>query len=206
MIGLDSIPAESLPHGKFPKQVLSPAQRRAVTLKHELASRGMYETVTWSFTDSNLAKDFRKGREPVLLFNPIAADLDEMRPSVLPNLLLAVKNNTARGYGNVALFEVGPEFYGRKPGEQNQVAAGVRCGMTARKDWNGSARAYDVFDAKADALAAIAAANGPFENAQITLDAPAYYHPGRSGTLRLGKKRAGLFRRDTSRRAEKIRH
>ena len=175
MIGLDSIPAESLPHGKFPKQVLSPAQRRAVTLKHELASRGMYETVTWSFTDSNLAKDFRKGREPVLLFNPIAADLDEMRPSVLPNLLLAVKNNTARGYGNVALFEVGPEFYGRKPGEQNQVAAGVRCGMTAKKDWNGSARAYDVFDAKADALAAIAAANGPFENAQITLDAPAYY-------------------------------
>ena len=193
MIGLDSIPAESLPHGKFPKQVLSPAQRRAVTLKHELASRGMYETVTWSFTDSNLAKDFRKGREPVLLFNPIAADLDEMRPSVLPNLLLAVKNNTARGYGNVALFEVGPEFYGRKPGEQNQVAAGVRCGMTARKDWNGSARAYDVFDAKADALAAIAAANGPFENAQITLDAPAYYHPGRSGTLRLGKNVLAYF-------------
>lgn len=193
MIGLDSIPAESLPHGKFPKQVLSPAQRRAVTLKYELASRGMYETVTWSFTDSNLAKDFRKGREPVLLFNPIAADLDEMRPSVLPNLLLAVKNNTARGYGNVALFEVGPEFYGRKPGEQNQVAAGVRCGMTAKKDWNGSARAYDVFDAKADALAAIAAANGPFENAQITLDAPAYYHPGRSGTLRLGKNVLAYF-------------
>ena len=193
MIGLDSIPAESLPHGKFPKQVLSPAQRRAVTLKHELASRGMYETVTWSFTDSNLAKDFRKGKEPVLLFNPIAADLDEMRPSVLPNLLLAVKNNTARGYGNVALFEVGPEFYGRKPGEQNQVAAGVRCGMTAKKDWNGSARAYDVFDAKADALAAIAAANGPFENAQITLDAPAYYHPGRSGTMRLGKNVLAYF-------------
>ncbi len=193
MIGLDSIPAESLPHGKFPKQVLSPAQRRAVTLKHELVSRGMYETVTWSFTDSNLAKDFSKGREPVLLFNPIAADLDEMRPSVLPNLLLAVKNNTARGYGNVALFEVGPEFYGRKPGEQNQVATGVRCGMTAKKDWNGSARAYDVFDAKADALAAIAAANGPFENAQITLDAPAYYHPGRSGTLRLGKNVLAYF-------------
>ncbi len=193
MIGLDAIEPESLPHGKFPKQVLSPAQRRAVTLKHELASRGMYETVTWSFTDSNLAKDFRKGKEPVLLFNPIAADLDEMRPSVLPNLLLAVKNNVARGYGNVALFEVGPEFFGRKPGEQNQVAAGVRCGMTAKKDWIGSARAYDVFDVKADALAAIAAANGPFENAQITLDAPAYYHPGRSGALRLGKNVLAYF-------------
>lgn len=193
MIGLDAIEPESLPHGKFPKQVLSPAQRRAVTLKHELASRGMYETVTWSFTDSNLAKDFRKGKEPVLLFNPIATDLDEMRPSVLPNLLLAVKNNVARGYGNVALFEVGPEFFGRKPGEQNQVAAGVRCGMTSKKDWNGSARAYDVFDVKADALAAIAAANGPFENAQITLDAPSYYHPGRSGALRLGKNVLAYF-------------
>ena len=193
MIGLDAIPAESLPHDKFPKQVLSAAQRRAVTLKHELASRGMYETVTWSFTDSNLAKDFRKGGEPILLMNPIAADLDEMRPSILPNLLLAVKNNTARGYGNVALFEVGPEFFGRKPGEQNQVAAGVRCGMTAKKNWNGSARMYDVFDAKADALAAIAAANGPFENAQITLDAPSYYHPGRSGTLRLGKNVLAYF-------------
>ncbi len=193
MIGLDAIEPESLPHGKFPKQVLSSAQRRAVTLKHELASRGMYETVTWSFTDSNLAKDFRKGKEPVLLFNPIAADLDEMRPSLLPNLLLAVKNNAARGYGNVALFEVGPEFFGRKPGEQNQVAAGVRCGMTSKKDWNGSARAYDVFDVKADALAAIAAANGPFENAQITLDAPSYYHPGRSGALRLGKNVLAYF-------------
>ena len=193
MIGLDAIEPESLPHGKFPKQVLSSAQRRAVTLKHELASRGMYETVTWSFTDSNLAKDFRKGKEPVLLFNPIAADLDEMRPSLLPNLLLAVKNNAARGYGNVALFEVGPEFFGRKPGEQNQVAAGVRCGMTSKKDWNGSARAYDVFDVKADALAAIAAAKGPYENPQITRDAPAYYHPGRSGALRLGKNVLAYF-------------
>lgn len=193
MIGLDSIPAESLPHAKFPKQTLNPAQRRAVTLKHELASRGMYETVTWSFTDSNLASAFRKNKEPVLLFNPIAADLDEMRPSILPNLLLAVKNNISRGYGNVSLFEVGPEFYGRKPGEQNQVAAGVRCGMTSKKDWTGSARAYDVFDAKADALAAIAAANGPFENAQITTDAPEYYHPGRSGTLRLGKNVLAYF-------------
>lgn len=111
-------------------------------------------------------KIFCKGREAVLLHNPIAADLDEMRPSVLPNLLLAVKNNIARGYANVSLFEVGPEFYGRKPGEQNLVAAGVRSGMTSKKDWMSAARAYDVFDAKADALAAIAAANGPFESAQ----------------------------------------
>ncbi len=193
MIGLDNIPAESLPHNQLPKQTLSPAQQRVVTVKHELAAKGMLETVTWSFTDSKLAEDYRRSDDVVLLMNPISAELDEMRPSVLPNLLMGAKNNIARGYGNVALFEVGPEFSGRKPGQQTLVAAGVRVGMTSKKHWAGEARAYDVFDVKADALAAIAAANGPFENAQITLDAPAYYHPGRSGVLRLGKNVLAYF-------------
>lgn len=193
MIGLDNIPAESLPRDKLPAQTLNPVQRRTVTVKHELASRGMLETVTWSFTDSKLAKAFRKGHEQISLYNPITAELDEMRPSVLPNLLLGLKNNIARGYANVSLFEVGPEFYGRKPGEQNLVAAGIRSGQTSKKHWTGEQRAYDVFDAKADALAAIAAANGPFENAQISTDAPEYYHPGRSGALRLGKNVIAYF-------------
>ena len=193
MIGLDEIPAETLPHDKFPKQVLSPAQQRVLTVKHELAARGMLETVTWSFTDSQLAQMFRQSAEAILLYNPIASDLNEMRPSLLPNLLLAVKNNAARGYANVSLFEVGPAFYGREPGEQYVVAAGVRAGATAKKTWLGDVRPYDVFDAKADALAAIAAANGPWENAQITTDAPAYYHPGRSGALRLGKNVLAYF-------------
>ncbi len=193
MIGLDNIPAESLPHNQLPKQTLSPAQQRVVTVKHELAAKGMLETVTWSFTDSKLAEDYRRSDDVVLLMNPISAELDEMRPSLLPNLLMGAKNNIARGYGNVALFEVGPEFSGRKPGQQTLVAAGVRVGMTSKKHWAGEARAYDVFDVKADALAAIAAANGPFENAQITLDAPTYYHPGRSGVLRLGKNVLAYF-------------
>lgn len=193
MIGLDEIPAVSLPNDKFPRQILTPIQHNAMVVKHELASRGMYETVTWSFADSEIACRFRKGHEAVLLQNPIVKELDEMRPSILPNLLSAVKNNIARGYANVALFEVGPEFEGRNPGEQHMAAAGVRAGQTAKKDWQHSNRDYDVFDAKADALAVIAAAKGPFENPQITTDAPEYYHPGRSGTLRLGKNVLAYF-------------
>ncbi len=193
MIGLDNIPAVSLPHDKFPKQVLTPEQRRVITVKHELASRGMLETVTWSFTDSKIAQDFRKGHEAVKLYNPITAELDEMRPSVLPNLLLGLKNNISRGYANVSLFEVGPEFYGRKPGEQLLVAGGLRSGQTSKKHWLGEQRDFDVFDAKADAMAAIAAASGPYENAQVSLDAPEYYHPGRSGALRLGKNVIAYF-------------
>jgi phenylalanyl-tRNA synthetase beta chain len=193
MIGLDEIPAVSLPVNKFPKITLAPAQHNAVIVKHELASRGMYETVTWSFADSETAHHFRNGRPAILLQNPIVKELDEMRPSILPNLLTAVKNNIARGYPNMALFEVGPQFYGRNPKEQNTVATGIRCGQTSAKDWSGSARDYDIFDAKADALAAIAAAKGPYENPQITTDAPQYYHPGRSGTIRLGKNVLAYF-------------
>lgn len=193
MAGLDNIPALSMPADEFPKQTLNPAQRRAVTVKHELAARGMFETVTWSFTDSKLAGFFRKSGEAVKLTNPIAAELDEMRPSLLPNLLLGAGKNIARGAGSVSLFEVGPEFFGRRPGEQKLAAVGVRCGMTAKKYWQGGERAYDVFDAKADALAAVAAANGPWDNAQVTTDAPAYYHPGRSGALRLGKNVLAYF-------------
>jgi phenylalanyl-tRNA synthetase beta chain len=195
MVGLDEIPAESLPHDKFPAQTLTPMQTNVVTVKHELASRGMYETVTWSFTDSEIAKYFHKNDQSdrIILQNPIAADLNEMRPSVLPNLLEGAKNNMARGYGNVSLFEVGPEFYGRTPRAQKTVAAGIRIGMTGDKEWSGSTRPFDVFDVKADALAVIAAAKGPYENPQITTDAPSYYHSGRSGALRLGKNVLAYF-------------
>lgn len=193
IIGLDNVPAISLPTAKLPKQTLSYEQKRVVLAKHELASRGMFETVTWSFTDSNIGQYFRKSDDEILLSNPIAADLNEMRQSIIPNLLLGVKNNIARGYNDVSLFEVGPEFFGRRPKEQKMVAAGVRSGKTSKKNWAGDVREYDVFDAKADAVAVIAAANGPSDNAQITNDAPKYYHPGRSGAMRLGKNVLAFF-------------
>ena len=193
MIGLDNIPATSMKTADFPKPVLTPLQNNIVMVKHELASRGMFETVTFSFTDSDIAQHFRRGQEPILLQNPIIKELDEMRPSLLPNLLIGAKNNIARGYADLAIFEVAPEFYGRNPGEQKAVASGIRVGKTSKKDWTGSMRAYDVFDAKADAIAAIAAAKGPIEAPQITTDAPAYYHPGRSGAIRLGKNVLAYF-------------
>ena len=193
MIGLDNIPATSLPTNNLPKVTLSAKQHNALVVKHELANRGMFETVTWSFMDENLANDFRTQPDHLTLINPIAADLNEMRPSIVPNLLLGVKNNVARGSNNVALFEVGPQFHGRKPTEQTQVAAGVRYGNTNNKHWTHNERPVDIYDIKADALATIAAANGPVENAQITTDAPNYYHPGRSGVLRLGKNVLAYF-------------
>ncbi len=195
MIGLDEIKPVSLPTDNLPKQVLTATQTNVVTVKHELASRGMYETVTWSFTSSKTAKDFMKSNQQdvLLLQNPIASDLDQMRPSLLPNLLLGAKNNITRGYSDVSIFEVGPQFYGRNPKEQQTVACGIRTGLTSKKDWNKSSRNFDIYDVKADAIAAIAAAKGPYENLQVCRDAPTYYHPGRSGSLRLGKNVLAYF-------------
>jgi phenylalanyl-tRNA synthetase beta chain len=140
-----------------------------------------------------LAKYFRKNNNPIMVCNPITAEMDEMRPSVLINLLMGCKNNIARGYNNVSLFEVGPEFYGCKPGEQKLVAAGVRCGQTSKKHWLKDERQFDVFDVKSDVLAAIASANGPYDSVRISLDAPSYYHPGRSGAFRLGANVVAYF-------------
>ncbi len=193
MLGLDNIPAISMKTAEFPKPVLTPLQNNALMVKHELALRGMYETVTFSFTDSSVAKFFRRGQQPVDIQNPIITELDEMRPSLLPNLLIGARNNIARGYVNMGLFEVAPEFFGRNPGEQRTMASGIFVGKTSKKDWTGSSRAYDVFDAKAAALAAIAAAKGPIDAPQITTDAPDYYHPGRSGVIRLGKNVLAYF-------------
>lgn len=193
MVGLDNIEPLSIPRDNLPAQTLTAEQMRVVTIRHELAAKGMFETVTWSFADSKMAQHFRNGNQAILLTNPIASELDEMRPSALPNLLLACKNNAARGADSISLFEVGPQFYGYKPGEQKLVAAGIRYGLTGKKHWLNESRVFDVFDAKADAMAAVAAANGPCENLQITTDAPEYYHPGRSGALRLGKTVVAYF-------------
>jgi phenylalanyl-tRNA synthetase beta chain len=154
-----------------------------------LAARGLYECVTWSFMDEDKARLFGSNDNPALkLTNPISSDLVQMRPSVLPNLIEAAQKNADRGCANAALFEVGPAFTSAAPDGQKLVAAGVRHGAVGARHWAGAdfARAVDAMDSKADAMAALAASGAPVSNLQVSRDAPDYYHPGRSGSLRLG--------------------
>ena len=127
------------------------------------------------------------------LLNPIASDLDVMRPSILPNLLQACARNEARGLKDAALFEVGPTYQNPTPSGQRFVATGVRYGKTVARGWTAPERSADAFDAKADALAALAAIGAPVENLQTKATAPAWYHPGRSGTLILGDRPYAIF-------------
>jgi phenylalanyl-tRNA synthetase beta chain len=186
--GFDRIPAVPMAlETALPEVAVTPAQRRVAVAKRALAARGLMEAVTFSFMDGRIAGRFIAGnRPPVALANPIAADLDVMRPSILPNLLQAVLRNAARGTGDVALFEVGPQYADDTPEGQLLVAAGVRVGSVRPRHWAAHQRAADAFDAKADAQAILAVCGAPVDNLQITADAPGWYHPGRSGVLRLG--------------------
>ncbi len=161
-----------------------------------LAARGLYECVTWSFMKAETARLFGSNDNPALaLTNPISSELSQMRPSILPNLIEAAQKNADRGYGNVALFEVGPAFQSVKPDGQKTVAAGVRHLQKGVRHWTGADahRNVDALDARADALAALEAAGAPVGNLQISRDAPSYYHPGRSGSLRLGANVLAYF-------------
>jgi phenylalanyl-tRNA synthetase beta chain len=191
--GLHRVAATPLPrlHG-VTRAVLTERQKRARRARRTLAARGLVEAVTWSFLPKSHVKAFGGGREELDLANPISTELSSMRPSLLPGLLTAVERNRNRGFDDVALFELGQAYRGEKPEEQYLGASGVRAG-TARvagtgRHWAGKPVEADVFEAKADAVAVLTALGLDAAKAQITRDAPAWYHPGRSGTLRMGPK------------------
>ncbi|TWI80709.1 phenylalanyl-tRNA synthetase beta subunit [Roseibium hamelinense] len=193
IIGLDRVPNTPLPRqGSVSGKVLTAGQIRRNKARRTLATRGLNEAVTWSFISEDRADLFGGGDAALKLANPISSDMSDMRPSLLPGLLAAAQRNADRGYGDVGLFEVGQVFAGDKPEEQSMVASGVRRGTAtldgAGRHWSGTAKPVDVFDAKADAVAALAAIGAPVDKLQVYTDAPNYFHPGRSGTLKLGPK------------------
>ena len=191
--GLDRVPATPLPraHG-ITRAVLTEKQKRARRTRRLLASRGFVEAVTWSFIPKDQATHFGGGAPSLDLANPISTEMSSMRPGLLAGLLTAVTRNRNRGTADVALFELGQAYRGDKPEDQYLSAAGVRAGTAtldgAGRHWDGKAEAAGLFDVKADVFAALAALGVDANKAQITRDCPAWYHPGRSGTLRLGPK------------------
>ncbi|WP_256807563.1 phenylalanine--tRNA ligase subunit beta [Bradyrhizobium sp. Bra64] len=188
--GVDKVPMTPFERGEDArKSVLTPLQLRTRRAKRALAGRGIVEAVTWSFITKAAAKLFGGGQRELEVANPIAADLSDMRPTLLAGLIAAAQANADRGFGDVALFEVGQIFKGDRPQDQFMAASGVRRGVASSeglgRHWSGSAQA-DVFDAKADALAVLAAAGAPMQALQIIAGGPAWLHPGRSGTIQIG--------------------
>ncbi len=194
IVGVDRVPTVPLPRpAGVARPVLTLKQNRERTARRTLAARGMVEAVTWSFIPESHAAQFRpEGETRLALENPISSEMSDMRPSLLSGLVTAAQKNADRGFGDVALFEVGATYHGTRPRDQQEVAAGVRRG-TAKpagtgRHWSAHAAAVDAFDAKADAMDVLAALGAPIQSVQIQLGGGDWYHPGRSGTITLGPK------------------
>jgi phenylalanyl-tRNA synthetase beta chain len=191
--GLNKVPSAPMPRPHaVAKPTLTSAQRRIRAVRRMLATRGFNETINFSFIPRAHAKLFGGGDDARQVENPIASDLDALRPSVLPSLLGAATRNIARGFNDLMLFEIGAQFESGMPGAQKTIAAGVRIGAGPRT-WNKATHPADLFDAKADMLAVLEIAMGGAMTAPVKAEAPGWYHPGRSGTLALGPKVIATF-------------
>jgi len=180
-------------HDGVTHAILSPEQLRERSARRTAAALGYNECVTYSFIDQPSAALFGGGSEATMLANPISSEMSHMRPQLLPGLLQAAARNQARGLMDQALFEVGTAFHGGEPGEQHVQVSGLIVGRTGPKDVRGASRAVDVFDAKADAEAILAAIGAPAK-VQILRGAEEWWHPGRHGKICLGPKKVmGMF-------------
>ncbi len=197
--GYDTIPATPLPK---PAHVSRPAitaqQKRLQLVRRAASARGMQEVCSWSFLPEAQAIQFGGGQPELRLVNPISAELNWMRPSLLPNLLTAARDNAHRGIAANALFEAGAQFTGIAPDQQQTAIAGIRSGAQAAYAYpdarfTAATREADAFDAKADAFALIAELGFDPAKLTVTRDAPNWYHPGRSARFGLGKQTLGYF-------------
>ena len=183
--GIDKVPATPLrraPGVAHPTATAEQLLERKV--RRTAAARGLNEAVTWSFISEEEAAPF--GGSDWILANPISEEMKAMRPSLLPGLLAAARRNIARGATSVRLFEVGRRYLADK---ERPTLGLVLAGERAGRHWRtGKAQPFDAYDAKAEALAILAAAGAPIDNLQVLGGASGVYHPGRSGRLSLGPK------------------
>lgn len=192
--GFDKLEMASLPRDEVvARPSFSPAQKRSLMLRRTLASRGLTEAVTFSFMKRKDAELFGGDNDALMLANPISNDLNMMRPSVIPNLLQAMGRNLNRGIEEVCFFEIGPVFLSPDEQGQRMAVGGVRQGRRQLADWKHSETRFDLFDAKADLLAALAGLGVRVDNLVASREVPSWMHPGRSGVLRLGRTEMGVF-------------
>ena len=192
--GYEHLPMLSLPRDEMiAKPSVSKLQRRTNYLRRALVARDYVEAVTFSFMKDEDAVLFGGGDEALRLANPISADLNMMRPTILPNLLQATGRNLRRGSTDLSFFEIGPVFHGVPADQQFHMCCGVRQGRGRVADWRHGNEMVTVYDAKADLLNALGAIGVSVDNLQITNEAPDYYHPGRSGALMQGRTILGYF-------------
>ena len=181
------------PERKRDEETLNFKQKLFHLSQRSLASKGFLETVTWSFTDSKIDKQFSRGEKEIKILNPISNDLDVLRRSIYSNLAIHLKKNQDRGYEDLSLFEIGPTFFGKNPGEQQIVVGALKSGKVNRKSWIEKERNVDVFDIKSDVIKTLIELGVSEENLVVSDNIKQSYHPGRSGSINLKSEKGPLL-------------
>ncbi len=181
------------PERKRKNETLNFRQKLFHLSQRLLASKGYLETVTWSFTDSKIDKQFSKGEKDIPILNPISSDLDVLRRSIFSNLAIYLKKNQDRGYEDLSLFEIGPVFFGKNPGEQQIVIGALKSGKVGRKSWIDKERNIDIFDIKSDAMKTLIEFGIQEQNLYVSENSKQCYHPGRSGSITLKSEKGPLL-------------
>ena len=177
------------PEKRREKETLNFKQKLFHLSQRALASKGYVETITWSFTDSNIDKQFARSEKEIKIFNPISSDLNVLRRSIFSNLAIHLKKNQDRGYEDLSLFEIGPIFFGKNPGEQQIVIGALKSGLIGRKGWLEKSRNVDVFDVKSDTIRTLIELGIDQHDLCISNETKDCYHPGRSGAINLKSKK-----------------
>ena len=169
------------------KETLNKEQKLFHFMQRAVASKGYLEAITWSFTDSNINQLFIEKNKEIKIVNPISADLDVLRSSIFSNLIIHLNKNLGRGFKDLSIFEIGPTFFGEKPGEQQTVIGGLKSGKVFRQNWLEKERLVDVFDIKSDMIQSLVEGGYDKEKLYFDTETPSYYHPGKSGRVFLNK-------------------
>jgi phenylalanyl-tRNA synthetase beta chain len=173
------------PEKKRTQETLNFKQKLFHLSQRALASKGYFEAVTWSFTDSKIDKQFSKGEKEILILNPISSDLGVLRRSIFSNLSIHLKKNQDRGHQDISIFEIGPTFFGKNPGEQQVVVGGLKSGKENRKSWLDKERSVDIFDIKSDVVKTLTELGIDQKDLFVSDNTKHCYHPGRSGSVNL---------------------
>ncbi len=184
--GYEKIKTEN-PIKERSKNTLNPTQKLFHFIQRAVASKGYFEAITWSFTDSKYNDHFKEDNKEIKIVNPISSELGVLRNSIFSNLVMYMSKNLDRGIKDLSIFEIGPIFYGSQPGEQNTVVCGLSAGKKSRLSWIEKERNIDVFDIKRDVIQTLVEAG--YDSLKFYVDdkSPSYYHPGKSGRLFLNK-------------------
>jgi phenylalanyl-tRNA synthetase beta chain len=144
------------------------------------------------YTESKINQLFIKDNKEIKIVNPINSDLNVLRNSIFPNLIINLSKNLDRGFKDISFFEIGPVFLGTQPGQQETVVCGLRAGKISRLDWLEKVRLVDIFDVKKDVIQTLVEVG--FDQKKLYIDdkTPSYYHPGKSGRVFLNKDKKNV--------------